>query len=331
MGMGELVMRRHRIAVAIGLTILAGATTAEQALAQNAKRGQQAQIQRPSGPFDIFSRNSRQMQRTTAQSRPSAPPVQYRTVVIGGRFVREPVRTDSSLLPRSRTPQRLERPDPRRAVAHPRQVPAQPRNSRHVNPNPRQVNTASRAQPVRTLQTRSAQQAVRTQPSRTEHRAAVATPVTPLPPTFAGVRPAALVAEARRYLGTNPTGRARLWCARFVNFVLKRVGQPGTGSDAAKSFAFYGRRISGPQYGAIAVLTRKGGGHVGIVTGVDRNGNPILIAGNNGRRKVGISVYPKRRVIAYVMPDGRSPNTGNTRTVRSKASRYASVRPTRTR
>jgi hypothetical protein len=28
-------------------------------------------------------------------------------------------------------------------------------------------------------------------------------------------------------------------------FVLDRVGQPGTGSDAAKSFAHYGRRVSG--------------------------------------------------------------------------------------
>jgi len=71
---------------------------------------------------------------------------------------------------------------------------------------------------------------------------------------------------------------------------------------------------------AIAVLTRKGGGHVGIVTGVDRNGNPILIAGNNGKRKVGISVYPKRRVIAYVMPDGRGP-ARSTRVASAKSSR----------
>jgi uncharacterized protein (TIGR02594 family) len=182
-------------------------------------------------------------------------------------------------------------------------------------------------------QARSSRQAVRTQVSRTVHRANVATPVPPSRPSdLNGRKTSELVAEARRYLGTNPTGRARLWCARFVNFVLDRVGQPGTGSDAAKSFALYGRRISGPQYGAIAVLTRKGGGHVGIVTGVDRNGNPILIAGNNGRRQVGISVYPKRRVIAYVMPDGRAPSKPKTiRYATSKKSRYASAKSTRTR
>ena len=176
---------------------------------------------------------------------------------------------------------------------------------------PRRAAPAARAQQVRRPQSSStSRQAVRTQPSRRSlHRAHLATPIPSGRP-----RALALVAEARRYLGTNPTGRARLWCARFVNFVLAKVGQPGTGSDAAKSFAAYGRRISGPQVGAIAVLTRKGGGHVGIVTGVDRNGNPILIAGNNGRRKVGISVYSKRRVIAYVMPDGTAPG---------KKSRYA--------
>jgi uncharacterized protein (TIGR02594 family) len=113
-----------------------------------------------------------------------------------------------------------------------------------------------------------------------------------------------LVAEARRWMGTNPTGRSSLWCARFMNFVLKRAGYRGTGSDMARSFASYGRRISGPRVGAIAVLARgKRGGHVGVVSGLDSNGNPILISGNHGRR-VGEGVYSRGRVIAYVLPEG---------------------------
>jgi uncharacterized protein (TIGR02594 family) len=112
----------------------------------------------------------------------------------------------------------------------------------------------------------------------------------------------ALVSEARRYIGTNPTNMARLWCARFTNFVLNRSGYRGTGSDAALSFRSYGRRVPGPRIGAIAVMRRKGGGHVGIVSGIDRHGNPILISGNNGRHGVAEVVYPRRRIIAYVMP-----------------------------
>ena len=112
-----------------------------------------------------------------------------------------------------------------------------------------------------------------------------------------------LVREARKYMGTNPTDRSRLWCATFMNMVLAKAGYSGTNSDAARSFAQYGRRISEPRVGAIAVLTRgKNGGHVGVVSGIDANGNPIVISGNHGR-KVAEAVYPRGRVYAYVMPN----------------------------
>lgn len=110
-----------------------------------------------------------------------------------------------------------------------------------------------------------------------------------------------VVAEARRYIGGNPTGRSRLWCARFMNMVLKRSGHEGTGSDMASSFAHYGHRVSGPQIGAIAVMGRRGGGHVGVVSGIDAKGNPIIVSGNHGHR-VAESVYPRGRIYAYVMP-----------------------------
>jgi len=119
---------------------------------------------------------------------------------------------------------------------------------------------------------------------------------------MAGSGESGLVAEARRWLGTNPTRRSTLWCATFMNFVLERSGKTGTGSDMAKSFASYGHRVSGPQVGAIAVMTRgPRGGHVGVVSGVDADGNPIVISGNHNRT-VAEAVYPRGRVYAYVMP-----------------------------
>jgi uncharacterized protein (TIGR02594 family) len=110
-----------------------------------------------------------------------------------------------------------------------------------------------------------------------------------------------VVAEARRYLGGNPTGRASLWCARFMNMVLQHSGYRGTGSDLARSFASYGQRVSGPQVGAIAVMARRGGGHVGIVSGIDAGGNPIVVSGNNGNR-VREAPISRGRIYAYVMP-----------------------------
>ena len=112
-----------------------------------------------------------------------------------------------------------------------------------------------------------------------------------------------LVNEARRWIGTNPTGWERVWCARFMNFVLRRAGYEGTGSDAASSFASYGRRIWWPQEGAIAVMTRgKSGGHVGVVTGVADDGKIIVISGNHNKR-VGVGHYPRERIYAYVVPN----------------------------
>jgi uncharacterized protein (TIGR02594 family) len=111
-----------------------------------------------------------------------------------------------------------------------------------------------------------------------------------------------VVAEARRYLGGNPTGRGSLWCARFMNMVLQRTGHRGTGSDLALSFAHYGQRVSGPQVGAIVVMGRRGGGHVGVVSGIDAKGNPIVISGNNGNR-VREAPISRGRIYAYVMPN----------------------------
>jgi len=110
------------------------------------------------------------------------------------------------------------------------------------------------------------------------------------------------VSVARQYKGTNPTNRRSLWCADFLNLVLQKSGMQGTSSSMAKSFASYGTRLSGPKVGAIAVISRgKTAGHVGIVTGIDEGGNPILISGNHNKR-VAEATYPRGRVIAYVWP-----------------------------
>ena len=46
------------------------------------------------------------------------------------------------------------------------------------------------------------------------------------------------------------------------------------------------------------------GADIGIVTGLDKKGNPIIISGNYQKR-VAEAVYPRGRVYAYVIPDDR--------------------------
>ena len=111
-----------------------------------------------------------------------------------------------------------------------------------------------------------------------------------------------VVTEARRYLGTNPTNRRSLWCAAFMDMVLERTGYRGAG-NLARAYANYGTRISGPQVGAIAVMTRgRSGGHVGVVSGIDASGNPVVVSGNYNNTVAEV-VYPRSRIIAYVMPN----------------------------
>src|SRR5579872_5768243 len=113
----------------------------------------------------------------------------------------------------------------------------------------------------------------------------------PLPPASGGWNTGAfaangspIVTEARRYIGGNPTGWSRVWCGRFMNMVLERTGHQGSGSNLARSFTHYGARISAPQVGALAVMARRGGGHVGVVSEVLANGDVKVVSGNHGHR-----------------------------------------------
>lgn len=106
-----------------------------------------------------------------------------------------------------------------------------------------------------------------------------------------------LVAKARSYIGTNPTGRQSLWCAAFMALIAPRAARRVKNPNWARDWAALPHVPA--QVGAIVVLTRgKGGGHVGVVSGF-KGENPIVISGNHNR-VVGEGVYPKSRVIAYV-------------------------------
>lgn len=117
---------------------------------------------------------------------------------------------------------------------------------------------------------------------------------------------AAVLLEALRWRGRTASQiglPAQLWCADFMNFVLRRSGGAGTHSRAARSFLKYGKKLDSPRVGAIAIMYRKGpnNGHVGIVRGTDGADNIIVISGNHGN-KVWESKYPKSRVLGYVIP-----------------------------
>jgi len=140
------------------------------------------------------------------------------------------------------------------------------------------------------------------------HRSDTAAVTAPVPTADKKDSVFAIGLEALKWVGASSrqvgVPYPDLWCADFVNFVLRRTGYPTTNSRAAKSFLDYGKRIDSPRVGAIVILSRGvNNGHVGIVRGTDGAGNVIVISGNHGN-KVWESPYPKDRVLGYVIPPG---------------------------
>jgi uncharacterized protein (TIGR02594 family) len=110
-----------------------------------------------------------------------------------------------------------------------------------------------------------------------------------------------LIVRARSYLGTNPTGWRRLWCARFMAMIAPRKAAHLRNPNSARAWVHAGRRLRSCRVGAIAVMARgPRGGHVGVVTSCGRRG-PTVVSGNHGHR-VGEGRYSSRRVLAYVDP-----------------------------
>jgi len=113
-------------------------------------------------------------------------------------------------------------------------------------------------------------------------------------PSWSG---SSLVERARSYIGTNPTGWRHLWCAKFLAMIAPGAAARVRNPNIARDWASLPH--TSPHVGAIAVLSRRGGGHIGVVSGFDKSGNPVIVSGNHGHR-VGESVYPRSRVIAWV-------------------------------
>lgn len=91
--------------------------------------------------------------------------------------------------------------------------------------------------------------------------------------------------------------RGRLVCARNVNAELARRGIRGTGSAVAKSYLRWGH-ASGPVPGAVAVFSRRGGGHVAIVDHVRPDGTVIYLNPSSRHQAWQVGPY-NRKPIAF--------------------------------
>ncbi|SDK47038.1 CHAP domain-containing protein [Bradyrhizobium ottawaense] len=105
-----------------------------------------------------------------------------------------------------------------------------------------------------------------------------------------------VVDRARQFIGATASQvgvRSTLWCSAFLR---KITGASGV-DDTALSWER--RQHIAPQVGAIVTMGRRGGGHVGVVSGFTAKGDPIVISGNNGGR-VREAVHSRSSIRSWV-------------------------------
>lgn len=149
--------------------------------------------------------------------------------------------------------------------------------------------------------------------------------------TTTHLEPAWLI-EARRHIGVReikgPAHNSRIvgwldelkawwhedetpWCGTFVAHCMKVAGYPLPKYwMRAKDWLNWGESLACPAVGAIVVFTRDGGGHVGIVIGKDKDGNLLVLGGNQGDM-VKISPFAMSRVAGFRVPKGYNIPAGN--------------------
>lgn len=94
------------------------------------------------------------------------------------------------------------------------------------------------------------------------------------------------------------------WCGVALAAWFEEAGLPYPKAYyRALSWLDYGK-AAGMQYGAIAVLKRKGGGHVGIVTGMTHTGSHVRLLGGNQNDMVCEMWFPIDRIAAFRLPLG---------------------------
>ena len=119
--------------------------------------------------------------------------------------------------------------------------------------------------------------------------------------------------DVESYLQSTGLPSGNPWCGAFVNWCLEAACIDGVDpSDEnhparALSWRSFGNDLDTPAYGSIATKTRRGGGHVGFVYGVNASGDSLYILGGNQNNSVNVSLYPIG-LFRFNYPFGYVPN-----------------------
>ncbi|MEL6722755.1 MAG: TIGR02594 family protein [Pseudomonadota bacterium] len=113
--------------------------------------------------------------------------------------------------------------------------------------------------------------------------------------------------QASGFWGEDDSGAQNAWCGSFVAWVMKEAGyQLAKEPFRAKEWMNRwdeGVNIGRPIYGAIAVKSRRGGGHVGFVAGsIPGKSDKLAILGGNQGNQVNVGEYDENVFEAFMVP-----------------------------
>jgi uncharacterized protein (TIGR02594 family) len=94
-------------------------------------------------------------------------------------------------------------------------------------------------------------------------------------------------------------------CGTYVGHCLKTAGVeiPKFWMRALAYNDTWGVKLDRPIEGCIVTFSRKGGGHVGFVAGTNKEGQLIVLGGNQNNM-VNYATFDKERVVGYYLPKG---------------------------
>lgn len=106
----------------------------------------------------------------------------------------------------------------------------------------------------------------------------------------------------QKSLGQNIDPKTVPWCGAFVGSVLKANGQDIPQNPlAARSYLNFGQPTDKPQVGDLVVLRRGNDnrfGHVGFYNGVNEQGQPMILGGNQNN-SVSVKAFDPSQVLGY--------------------------------
>ncbi len=117
--------------------------------------------------------------------------------------------------------------------------------------------------------------------------------------------------RASKFWGIDDSGGKNAWCGSFVAWVVKQNGyEPVKNAFRAREWINFGKKIDEPIHGAIAIKSRKGGGHVAFVMGKSHDGKYLYMLGGNQSNEVNIARYRAEVWDTFVVPNNYDTSKG---------------------